>query len=163
MIQIKCENIENLTKLHLKNINDIISEKEKISFDFFKDNYTNFEELITSKPNILEKTIEKFKENSTNYSLDFEKNKQILIGLYNKFRNKFGVQFVENLNITVCPFCNREYVFKFDDTKQQKTRTLSTLDHFYDKASYPFLAVSFYNLIPTCSICNSKFKNQKDF
>lgn len=28
------------------------------------------------------------------------------------------------------------------------------LDHFYDKETYPILAVSFYNLIPVCHACN---------
>ena len=28
------------------------------------------------------------------------------------------------------------------------------LEHFFDKASYPVLAVSFYNLIPVCHPCN---------
>ena len=28
------------------------------------------------------------------------------------------------------------------------------LDHFYPKSIYPFLAMSFYNLIPSCPICN---------
>ena len=28
------------------------------------------------------------------------------------------------------------------------------LDHFYDKETYPILAVSFYNLVPVCHACN---------
>ena len=37
-----------------------------------------------------------------------------------------------------------------------------TLDHFIDKAEYPIFALSIYNLIPSCSPCNSKFKHSKD-
>jgi len=74
-----------------------------------------------------------------------------------------AVKLVEKLGITVCPYCNREYIFKFEDTKKQKERVLATFDHFYNKATYPFLALSFYNLIPSCSTCNSKFKTTKNF
>ena len=36
-----------------------------------------------------------------------------------------------------------------------------TLDHYYDKGSYPYLALSLYNLIPSCYTCNSKLKKTK--
>ncbi|MFM2306010.1 MAG: hypothetical protein RLZZ367_679, partial [Bacteroidota bacterium] len=31
-------------------------------------------------------------------------------------------------------------------------------DHYFDKASNPLLAISFFNLIPSCSVCNSTIK-----
>jgi hypothetical protein len=40
---------------------------------------------------------------------------------------------------------------------------LASLDHFYDKDTYPFLAISIFNLVPCCHICNSKFKHTKNF
>lgn len=55
------------------------------------------------------------------------------------------------LEITVCPYCNRNYIYNAG------SRRTSELDHFYSKSKYPFLALSFYNLIPSCSICN-RFK-----
>ena len=36
-------------------------------------------------------------------------------------------------------------------------------DHFYDKATYPVLSLSFYNLIPCCHICNATLKTTKKF
>ena len=42
------------------------------------------------------------------------------------------------------------------DEKNGKLRP--EIDHFYPKAKYPHLSLSFYNLIPSCSTCNSKFK-----
>ncbi|MFY0254214.1 hypothetical protein ACDQ55_09700 [Chitinophaga sp. 30R24] len=33
-------------------------------------------------------------------------------------------------------------------------------DHFFPKNQYPLLSLSFYNLIPSCSICNRTVKNQ---
>ncbi|WP_448861076.1 HNH endonuclease [Clostridium sp.] len=57
-------------------------------------------------------------------------------------------QFVEDLQVTVCPYCNRNFI---NSTYQ---RTMCELDHFYNKDDYPILAVSFHNLIPVCHACN---------
>ena len=71
---------------------------------------------------------------------------------------------VENLGIKTCPYCNRNYISFVN--KKRKTRP--QLDHFYPKAIYPFLACSFYNLIPSCSACNhmksddDSYKDEKD-
>lgn len=65
------------------------------------------------------------------------------------YRDKFPRQkFVEELQVTVCPYCNRNFI------NSTYKRTMCDLEHFYDKASYPMLAVSFYNLIPVCHPCN---------
>lgn len=72
---------------------------------------------------------------------------------------------VENLGIKTCPYCNRNYI-SFVKTEKKKTRP--QLDHFYPKAIYPFLACSFYNLIPSCSACNhmksddDSYKDEKE-
>ncbi len=67
-------------------------------------------------------------------------------------RTKYGAYtFVKELNLKTCPYCNRNYTFTVD-SKNGKLRP--EIDHFYPKSIYPFLAMSFYNLIPSCSICN---------
>jgi len=38
-----------------------------------------------------------------------------------------------------------------------------TLDHVLPKNKFPFLSLSFYNLVPSCYSCNSKFKHIKEF
>lgn len=50
--------------------------------------------------------------------------------------------------------------FNYSDKYQSKVLTLFLhrkfqFNHFYDKGTYPYLALSFYNLIPSCSTCNS--------
>lgn len=57
------------------------------------------------------------------------------------------------LKINVCPYCNREYIFTYDDEKKNK-KTLAEMDHFYPKSKYPYLSCSLYNLIPSCHTCN---------
>lgn len=59
--------------------------------------------------------------------------------------------FFDKLNVRTCPYCNRGYTF----TKYEKgCKTRPEYDHFYDKADNPLLAVSFYNLVPSCHTCN---------
>lgn len=61
----------------------------------------------------------------------------------------------ENLNFQTCVYCNRIYT----KTVVNPTKvTRPEFDHWFPKGSYPVLALSFYNLIPSCHICNSSVK-----
>ncbi|WP_315336320.1 hypothetical protein [Fusobacterium pseudoperiodonticum] len=62
--------------------------------------------------------------------------------------------------IEICPYCQRNYISSFEENDDK--RTTADLDHFYPKSLYPFLALSLYNFIPSCQICNSRFKGTKD-
>lgn len=64
------------------------------------------------------------------------------------------------LNINVCPYCNRNYTFT---TTNSGKNTRPDFDHFYSKEKYPILALSFYNLIPSCILCNSRLKGRDEF
>lgn len=57
--------------------------------------------------------------------------------------------------IDICPYCGRQFITRFGD------RSSADLDHFYPKKYLPLLSLSLYNFIPSCQICNSRFKNQK--
>lgn len=63
----------------------------------------------------------------------------------------------KKLNIKSCPFCNNNYIYFYEEGAK-KFNTLATLEHYYPKSKYPHLSLSFYNLIPSCNTCNSKFK-----
>lgn len=63
----------------------------------------------------------------------------------------------EDLGVTVCPYCNRQYIF----TVISDNCVRPQLDHFFPKLKYPLLSCSFYNLIPSCPSCNM-LKNDKD-
>jgi hypothetical protein len=67
---------------------------------------------------------------------------------------------VSAININVCPYCNRNYITTLINGDK---RTRAVLDHYYAKSLYPYLALSLYNLIPCCYVCNSSFKGDKDF
>ena len=66
----------------------------------------------------------------------------------------------EKLKINVCPYCNRQYTTTLRPT-DYKGGTRPTLDHFYLKSEYPYLALSFYNLVPSCYSCNSQFRTTR--
>ncbi|WP_318677867.1 hypothetical protein [Treponema sp.] len=59
----------------------------------------------------------------------------------------------EKLNVDVCPYCNRQYIFGYD--LANKKRNIAEIDHFNPKSHYPFLSCSLYNFIPSCHTCNS--------
>lgn len=74
--------------------------------------------------------------------------------------------FLARLNVTTCPYCNRQYITKYaEDLKESEdidNRTTADLDHFYSQSEYPYLALSIYNFIPSCQICNRNFKKDKE-
>lgn len=62
--------------------------------------------------------------------------------------NKY--EFINNIDLKSCPYCNRTYIFTLSKNKELKPE----IDHFYPKSLYPIAALSFYNLIPSCPTCN---------
>ncbi|MHB8063986.1 MAG: hypothetical protein ACYDG2_15375 [Ruminiclostridium sp.] len=69
--------------------------------------------------------------------------------LYDTMTKEARKKLLGALELTVCPYCNRNYINPADD------KTTCNFDHFYNKNDYPILAVSFYNLVPVCPACNS--------
>lgn len=97
--------------------------------------------------------------NSTN--VDVSKKVIAKILDYKLITKKIAYALTWGLNIRVCPYCNRIWIDTIKDKKGGILRP--TLDHFYSQAKYPLLALSFYNLIPSCTNCNTSIKNTKDF
>lgn len=91
----------------------------------------------------------------------FRENKNNII---DKNNNRIGWnrnQLISLLNIRTCPYCNRQYVTNYLESGEIN-KTTADLDHFYSQDKYPFLALSLYNFIPSCQICNSRFKGNKE-
>lgn len=110
----------------------------------------NLDDLVLCKPSdmqakalVYDNLIASFKDEFTQY----------MIGQYERvmYKEGLGVWLTEQLGVNVCPYCNRQYTF----TVNRVTRSIRPqLDHFYPKSIYPYFALSFYNLIPSCSECN---------
>lgn len=76
---------------------------------------------------------------------------------YNTFLCKWT--HVKNIGSNVCPYCNRSYITTLSKDKKVKPQ----IDHFFPTSIYPFFAVSYYNLIPSCTTCNGlELKNNID-
>lgn len=67
-----------------------------------------------------------------------------------------GYWLIRKLNIKVCPYCNRSYTIAVDGN----TKTRPEFDHNVPKSVEPILALSFFNLIPACPICNHLKSNK---
>jgi hypothetical protein len=73
------------------------------------------------------------------------------------------------LDRNTCTYCNRIYTITIVErdiiTKRFNNEhriTRPQFDHWYPKSIFPALAMSFYNLIPSCSICNSTVKGSDE-
>jgi len=67
-----------------------------------------------------------------------------------------------SLDRNTCTYCNRLYTNTLKDQGLKKVMR-PDFDHWFTKTSYPLLALSFYNLIPSCGVCNSSVKLEKTF
>lgn len=113
----------------------------------------NFDDIVLAPKDELEKkTKEGYRNEETKNILSdiFEK-------LYNGFTKIIANEVLERLKIRTCPYCNRNYTFTVKSSCSTEVRAFTTrpeFDHFYNKSQHPLLALSFYNLVPSCSICN---------
>ena len=115
----------------------------------------NFEKLIEIKNKIGKKNDNKIKS-FLNYDKSKINNSSPLIS---KLQPKISNFFQENIEVHTCYYCNIDFINTFK--KNNETKNAFTLDHVLEKADYPFLALSLYNLVPSCYVCNSKVKDSK--
>lgn len=136
----------------------------------------NIKKIIKGKPNeLLDLWLNKFEKYKgtliricDNEKKKTYKNVNLIYLLFNytSFRkvsakNKFnGFLLAKKLGVECCPYCNRNYTTTHATYKEKEV--FPEFDHFYHKNDYPLLAVSFYNLIPSCNVCNTHFKGSKD-
>lgn len=77
---------------------------------------------------------------------------------YEEFaRNNEAFHLLIDMNIPVCPYCNRLYTFTFSEENEEENsiaKSRAQFDHYLPKSIYPFFAVSLLNLIPSCGLCN---------
>lgn len=105
-------------------------------------------DILSGNSNILLSIINEFGSQKDNKILEHIFVKQ---GYESFFGGKHAYSFVSALNLKTCPYCNRNYTFVVDS---ENGKLRPEIDHFYPKSEYPYLAMSFYNLIPSCQVCN---------
>ena len=169
---------ERIEKYLVTNFNKSINKKYSKEINEFKALLTDekIKKILCGNPdeliNLWNSEFEKYKNSIIKILDNTEKKtykKVNLISLifnYTSFRdisakNKFGgFLLAKKLGIECCPYCNRNYTTTHA-TYKNKT-VFPEFDHFYHKNDYPLFAVSFYNLIPSCNVCNTHFKGRKD-
>ena len=147
----KIENKKIKWTISLIELNALISKKLK----GFRENM-DLEQLIKMEYSDLCKLVDYIKSNKLKTKLTI-KQKDIFLTLYSRLNNAL---FVKDLDIKVCPYCNRNYILNFN--KKGKANATAQLDHFFDKKDYPYLSVSIYNLVPSCGTCNLRKSSKED-
>lgn len=118
----------------------------------------SFREIIVADYEQIEKIVKrldylKSKNAVKNSDLSDGQKKYLIKRMYETNLDK--AKLVEALDVSVCPYCNRGYL---NTLRSYKTYQI---DHFFPKDEYPILAVSFYNLVPSCYACNNKKRNKR--
>lgn len=173
IFQIVCNELDKLLN------GTALSKKEIIFFRWLKrNNYKNLEKILIGKPDVLhdlnlliKKKITQGKLDNVHTTVSYKTSTTFGNNIKKVFNykglRKYFIDFLyEELDIPVCPYCNRIYTTVVKTKKRMgnnKINTLFTLDHFYSQLYYPYLSISFYNLIPSCSGCNSILKNSNSF
>ena len=64
------------------------------------------------------------------------------------------------LGITSCHYCDLSYinVYTLKSSGSNRTRRHFDLDHFLPKSECPIIALSLFNFVPSCQVCNSRIK-----
>ncbi len=78
---------------------------------------------------------------------------------YNLIDSDYRHELMEKMGVDVCPYCNRQYTTLYNYNGQNKTT--ADLDHFFYKHVFSLFSLSLYNFIPSCQICNQRFKKDK--
>ena len=155
--------------------NDIIKScKKYLPPDFFTSDNNCFKELILSSFNKLNRAKEymkkpKYKNIMRTECFDRdEKRKYPYENIHDAYEDvvnsskkgtKMRVRMVKNLNLNVCPYCNRDYI-----NFRAKNVSGAQLDHFFNRADYPLFSICLYNLVPVCGNCNrTKSDKNMDF
>lgn len=150
----------------LKNINKesyikwFKKNSKKTISDYLDEQFDEYNKKYTAYPLSYPKNA-----TSTKWDHNFKKSivKTVLSEPYDKVFDygKIGYKtrhiLMDSLNIPVCPFCNRQYITSWEDMKKEKKST-ADLDHFFPKSEYPLFALSLFNFVPSCQVCNSRMK-----
>jgi hypothetical protein len=142
-------------------------------------NYQKLQEIITSRPDGLYNLINEI--NNTFGSIMFSNQSSYNAAEltpfgrlvadtfdYALYRDKdYCADNFEKFVLVFCPYCNMERVYvdrisTLPNGESKVTKFLQ-LDHFFPQARFPYLSLSFFNLIPSCPHCNAHCKKEKDF
>jgi len=148
----------------IKDVNKVSEIPDNIKE--YLNNNDNLSKVIKGLPPQLERIKNHFSANEEKTALKRLLNYDSWVNETGVFENYNPYHLAQALSINTCPYCNRMYtktvVNKTIDGEIKKI-TRPEFDHWFPKEKYPLLALSFYNLIPSCHTCNSSVKGDTDF
>jgi hypothetical protein len=108
-------------------------------------------ELITASPSKMEEIINRLPSNFSIYKRPENTSlSEVFSIVYATDLDK--VSHIDSVNIKTCPYCNQNFI-----AIDQNGKGKHEIDHYYPQSSFPFLAMSYFNLIPSCRSCNTMF------
>ncbi|CAA6817421.1 MAG: Unknown protein [uncultured Sulfurovum sp.] len=146
--ELKREYIELLNSTKFGNGKNAKSVQDKYEeYELFSKEYT-FEDIVTIEAHKINDLIEDVELRGIDNALLKE-----IFKYDGKFQPLIASFFEKHLNPRTCCYCNIDFINVYDE---ENNKNKFTLDHFIDKGRYPYLALSIFNLIPCCFVCNSK-------
>lgn len=138
--------------LKVDEVKKLLKNKYENFYNFFynkddgKINKKNMNNLLFADIQDMKKYIEEFKQ------CEYKDSNELLEKVF-KYKNfsqrKIAYEISREMNVRVCPYCNRAYIFTL---KNKKVR--AQFDHYFPKSKYPYLSLTLFNLVPSCSGCN---------
>lgn len=150
-------------KYYRNNIGDDL--KGTVAYEFFdRDKY---EEMLVALPVRLigihgEYLEAKRGRHDVNEGLEKECIKKLFnYGSIIEGNTSFSYWLAKLMDINTCVYCNRQYTFTIIDEKGNRV-VRPQFDHWFPQSQYPEMALSYFNLIPSCALCNDTLKHDKD-
>lgn len=76
------------------------------------------------------------------------------------YQNKeLAYEVAKLMEVNTCVYCNRQYTMTVVDSDTGEQLVRPEFDHWFPQTDYPDLGISYYNLIPSCYLCNSSLKH----
>ncbi|MFI3328113.1 MAG: hypothetical protein SNH79_03765 [Rikenellaceae bacterium] len=176
MIKIDIKNIEQIKTAFLNRINERMQKEgpptkiatkagAKIANELYALFQANLESIVLCEAKDMPRYEDMFFNECSGKKLKelkgFKIFKNYMKKQYTAFINKHGYWLAEELGVKVCPYCNRNYTSTIKKGARGQNSVRPQFDHFKAKSKYPFFALSFYNLIPSCPTCNH-IKGEKE-
>ena len=86
-------------------------------------------------------------------------------GIFNSTSKSKAYNLSLKIGANTCCYCNRQYTFTVVTNGNNNSNdriTRPAFDHWFPKSKFPLLSISLYNLIPSCTICNSSAKGSQN-
>ena len=130
----------------VRSLDKTVAELLIMDFDGLVDFYKKYDTVVKSK-SISERQIIKLKK-----IFDYD----------NRFKSsisQFFIRHADELKIYTCHYCEMAYINVYTDKTSGKAKTHFDVDHFIPQKLCPPLALSLFNFVPSCPICNERIKH----